>query len=404
MNRNALEGLKVCEFAWVIAGGLIGEVLAQYGATVVHLESERRVDIMRVMPPFRDNRPGINRAALFTIYNANKYGMALDFRHPAGLEVAKRLVMWSDIVTENFAPGRMDEWGLSYDELKKIKPGLIMLSTSHQGQTGPHHSHPGYGTHLVAMTGLVNMTGWPDRDGYQLYGAYTDVLEPPLAVAALLASVDYRNKTGKGQYIDISQFESSLHYFAPLFSDYEANRRLPGRTGNRSPQAAPHGVFRTKGDDRWCAIAVHTDEQWEGFCEVIGKPELVKDERFCTMTKRKENEDELERLVTSWTIEHTAEDIMMQMQRAKVPAGVVWNSADLFTEPQLTFRRHFVELKHPEIGWQHYQSVPFQLSETPGEVSRPAPCLGEHTEYVCKEILKMDDEEFINLSNQGILK
>lgn len=401
---KALEDLKVCEFAWVIAGGLIGECLAQHGARVVHIESEKRVDIMRVMPPFRDNKSGINRAALFTIYNANKLGMALDFRNPLGLEIAKRLVMWSDVVTENFAPGRMQQWGLGYEELKKIKPDLIMLSTSHQGQTGPHSSHPGYGTHLGAMAGFVNMTGWPDREGYQLYGAYTDILEPPIAIAALLAAIDYRNKTGKGQYIDISQFESSLAYMAPLFLDYEANGRLPSRNGNRSPYAAPHGVFPSKEKERWCAIAVHTDEQWKNCCQVMGRPELINDERFCTPTKRKENEDELECIVGKWTSEHTAEDIMMQMQRARVPAGVVWNSADLFTEPQLTFRHHFVELKHPEIGWHHYESVPFRLSKTPRQLAEHGPCLGEHTEYVCKEILKMTDEEFINLSNQGVLK
>jgi crotonobetainyl-CoA:carnitine CoA-transferase CaiB-like acyl-CoA transferase len=336
--------------------------------------------------------------------NSGKLSMALDLSHPKGPEVVKRLVTWSDVVIESFIPGTMARWGLGYENIRQMKPEIIMLSASMQGQKGPHAAQRGFGTTLTALVGFSNLVGWPDRSPVTLANAYTDYITCWYGAIAILGALEWRRRTGEGMYIDLSQFESGVSFLAAATLDYSANQRVQSATGNRSPYAAPHGAYRCRGDDRWCVIAVFTDEEWQAFGQVIGEPEWCRDPRFDTLLGRKGNEEELDKLVEEWTSQYSAEEVMEMMQAAGVAAGVVANGRDLHEDPQLGHRHHFWPLEHPEMGVTNYETVSFRLSETPPEVRIPAPCLGEHTEYVCREILGMSEPEFDQLTVDGVFQ
>jgi len=404
MPGKALEGLKVLDFTWVAAGPIVGLYLAHHGATVIHVESTHRPDILRTAAPYKDNIPGLNRSGDWDAYHSNKLGMGLNLGHPKGVEVAKRLVIWSDIVAENFAPGIMKKLGLSYDDLKNLKPDIIMASTSNLGQTGPEALQPGYGTMLVSYAGFTSLTGWPDRTSVKPYGAYTDFVAPRFLVTALLAALDYHRRTGKGQYLDMSQLEAGAQCLAPALMDYAVNGRIWTRMGNECPYAAPHGAYSCQGDDRWCAIAVFNDEEWDALCQIMGNPDWTKKPEFATLLGRKKNEEELNERIGEWTKNFSAEKIVEKLQAVGIRAGVVKNAADVQDDPQLAYRHYFWQLEHPEIGLHSYEGPGFILSKTPAEIKSPSSLLGEHTEYVCREILGMSDEEFIDLLGQGVFE
>jgi len=315
-----------------------------------------------------------------------------------------RLVAWADVVAENFAGGAMERMGLGYEELKKIKPDIIMLSSCMMGQTGPYATQPGYGFHMTALAGFNQITGWPDREPTAPHGPYTDFIAPHFNALAILAALDYRRRTGKGQYIDMSQYENGIHFLAPLILDYVINGREADRMGNHSAYTAPHAVYRCRGEDKWCAIAVFTDEEWDSLGKVIGSPVWTNDLRMATPQARKVNEEELDRLIEAWTINYSPEEVMALMQTAGVPAGVVETAEDLLdNDLQLRHRRSFWELDHPEIGKYRSIGASFVLSKSPYELRR-APLLGEHNEYVLKDICGMSDEEIAELVIEGVLE
>jgi len=311
------------------------------------------------------------------------------------------LVSWADIVAENFLPGTMERMGLGYDDLRKIKPDIIMLRASMQGQTGPRAVHPGFGTQLSALAGLSHILGWPDREPATVYGAYTDFILPRFGVAALVAALAYRRKTGIGQCIDLSQYECTISMLTPMILDFALNNRIANRAGNHCQYAAPHGVYRCKGNDEWCAITVFTDQQWGAFCKIAGNSGWTRDPRFATLMSRKSNEDELDRLIEQWTVNFTAVEVMTSMQAAGIAAGVVRNAEGVHNDPQLKHRHHFRNLDHPEMGIFPFESVSFRLSRTPSKMRLPSPCLGEHSEYVCTQLLGMSDQEFVELVGAG---
>ena len=269
---------------------------------------------------------------------------------------------------------------------------------------GAEAQQGGFGTELASRAGFFHFIGWPDQEMVGFSYPYTDTNSPPLAAIAILAALEYRNRTGKGQYIDLSQHEVAVHHLAPAVLDYTANRREGGRIGNRHPSASPHGVYRCKGEERWCAIAIFSDAEWEAFCNVIGNPSWTNNRKFTTLLSRKQNEDEIDTLVAEWTINFTAQEIMVKMQSHGISAGVVQTAEDLHQDPQLKHRRHFWKLPHPEIGTYTCDSPAFKLSRTPCELSMPAPCLGEHNEHICTKILGMSDEEFVELDKAGVLR
>ena len=256
------EGIKVADFSWVGVGPITMRYLADYGATVVRIESIQRPDFLRLGAPFRDREPGINRSGFFANYNGGKLGASLDLKHPKALDVAKRFIAWADVVAESFTAGTIERLGLGYEAAREVNPGVIYFSSTNQGQTGTYRMQPGFGTQLVSLAGFTQIIGWPDGEPCGTYGAYTDFISPRYGAALLAAALDRRRKTGEGMRIDLSQLETGLQFLAPLLLDYTANGRVAGRVGNRSPCAAPHNAYPCAGDDRWCVITVLDDAQW----------------------------------------------------------------------------------------------------------------------------------------------
>lgn len=400
VKREALEGLKVADFSWAAAGPITTRYLAAYGATVVRVESADRPDPLRTSGPFKDGKAGLDRSGNFAILNANKYSMSLSWSNPHGKQVARKLIAWADVVVESFTPGVMARYGFSYEEVVKIKPDIIMLHTSNQGQTGRQAKQPGFGQHLVGLSGLSYYSGWPDRDPLGFGMAYTDVIAPRFAVAGLIAALDYRSRTGKGQELDIAQLETAIHFLSPQMLDYTVNRRIGNRIGNRCPYACPHGVFPCRDEDSWCAIAIFTDEQWQSLKQLIDV-QWIRDTKFRTLLDRKRNEDELEKLISEWTIKFSAKQLMELMQSAGIPAGAVQNAEDVISDPQLKSRNSYWTMEHKVIGRYTHLGQPFVLSKTPAEAKMPAPCLGEHTEYVCIRLLGIPDAEFVDMVAAG---
>jgi len=402
LTKRPLAGIKVADFGWYIVGPQTSRILADYGAEVIKIEGRSRPDAWRLMIG-KDKIPGVNRGGGWNQDNAGKLSVALNLANPKGVAVAKKFVAWADVVVENMAGGVMTRMGLGYEALKKVKPDIIMLSSCMQGQTGPHANLSGTGHLLTPLSGFNYIAGWPDRQPADL-GVYTDFIAPRFNALAILAALDYQRRTGKGQYLDTSQYENGVHFMSPLILDYAVNQRVAMRMGNRYSDAAPHGVYRCRGEDRWCAIAVFTAEEWRSFGRVIGNPAWSANPKFSTLPARKENEDELDKLVEEWTINHSPEEVMSLLQAAGVAAGVVETSQDqLEDDLQLKHRHSFWELDHPEIGKHRIGGSSFVLSKAPGEVRR-APLLGEHNERALKEILGMSDEEIAELVIAGVIE
>ena len=403
MSGKILEGIRIIEFGWAVVGPLTTSWAGNYGAQVIKIESKTRPDIIRSMTPFVGDRVDTNNSLFFGRENASKYSMALNLKHPEGVNVAKRLVAKSDIVVESYTAGVMDRYGLGYDELRKIKPDIIMLSSCMYGQTGSLRSMPGYGVPLTAISGLTYLCGWPDRPPTGPYGSYTDYLVPRLNLLALVSALDYRRRTGKGGHIDAAQLECSVQFVTPVLLEYAANRRVAMRSGNASDRAAPHGVFRCKGKDRWCAIAVFTDEEWQGFCKAMGNPLWTNDSGFSTLSERKKNENELNSRIEEWTLGREAGEVMTLLQSHGVSAGVTNDGRDLGKDPQLMHDRYYKRLEHPEMGAVDYAPHSIEFSKSDQEVFR-SPCLGENTEYICRDIIGLSREEFDTYLAQGVFE
>lgn len=393
MSQNPLEGIRVIDFTWHLTGPLTTKALSDCGANVIRVESRRSPDIQRLGAKFGS----------FSQYNSGKKSVTLNASTPQGRELLRQLIAKADIVVENFAGGAIQRMGFGYEEVKKIKPDIIMVSSCMQGQTGPFARHPGSGHKLTALAGISHITGWPDRQPGWI-GAYTDFVAPRYNIIAILAALDYRRRTGKGQYLDISQYEASIQFMTPLVLDYEANNRIAGREGNHCSYASPYNAFRCLGEDRWCAISVSSDEEWESFCQVIGNPGLAGDPRFATLLARKENEEELDRLIEQWTKDRTAEEVMTLMQEAGVASGVVETGQDLLdNDLHLKARHFFRELEHPDGGrYCTPTGAHCILSKYTCDMKR-APRLGEQNEALLKGELGLSDEEFDRLVKENVI-
>jgi crotonobetainyl-CoA:carnitine CoA-transferase CaiB-like acyl-CoA transferase len=402
---QALEGIKVIEFAAYAAGPVIGKHLADHGATVVHIESKARPDGFRThYPPYKDNIHGLNRSGLFALCNNDKLSITLNLkRAPQATELAKKIVAWSDVVIENFSPGTMKRLGLDYEALKEVNPKVIMLSSSNLGQSGPHAHHPGFGSQLSSLAGFTNLIGYPEGTPQMLYGPYIDYIAVAYGAVAILAALDHRNRSGKGQYIDLAQYESGLQFLSPILLDYKVNGKVACRNGNRDPSAAPHGAYPCKGEDCWCVISVFSEKEWKSLCRAMGNPAWTKEARFDTHQERKKHEAELDQKISEWTSHLSQQQVMEKLQAASVRAALVNTMKDLYSDPQLTHRRQWAELDHPEIGAMHYQSPPFSLTKTPGGPRRHDPLLGEHNEHFYLELLEISKKEYRELVDQGVI-
>ena len=404
VGARPLDGLNVLDFMWVMAGPAATRYLADYGATVVRVESTIRIDTARTLQPFKDGKPGGERSALFAAMNAGKFGLTLNPRIPEGREVALKLLAWADVVTESYSPRAMRGFGFDYESLRKLKPDLIMVSSCLNGHTGPHASLAGFGTMGAQLAGFGEMAGWPDRPPAGPFGAYTDYVAPRFTAAALLAALEHRRRTGEGQYIDMSQSEASLHYLGPAILDYSVNGRIMRRNGNESFEWAPHAVFPCTGEDRWIAIACETDAQWLALCGVLARPDWARGSEFATAAARLARRELLEAGISAWTASRSQEEAESALQAAAVPAHRLSRSIDALADPQLLYRGHFVTVHHPELGPVPLEGSRMRFSRTPARTERAGPTLGQDNEYVLRQILGLGDEQIVELVTSGALE
>ncbi len=401
--RLPLQGIRIADFTWVWAGPFSTLQLAYLGAEVIRIETATRPCVTRMLPPWAEGEFGVNRSGYFNQYNQGKLSLALDLKQPRAIEIAKELVAKSDIVCENFAAGVMDHMGLGYDVLRTVKPDLIMIAMSGYGATGPEREFVSYGPAQVPLSGMSTLTGyagWPPMHVGISYGDPTAGLHGAFAV---LAALLYRARTGRGQFIDMSQQETTIAVLPEGVMDYTMNGTQPPRQGNRDPGMAPHGVFRCAGEQRWVAIAVRDDAEWARLATILGRAELAEDAAYRTLAARKANEDALEQLINEWTRERSPEAVTEELQRAGIPAFTSCTNKDVAEDRHLNESGLFVRLEHPEIGVRQHIGMPWRLSRAPLTVPRPAPCLGQHTDYVLREILAYSAAEIEHLRETKIL-
>lgn len=401
-DARPLAGLKVLDFMWAIAGPQSSRALADFGATVVRIESSSRLDVCRTVQPFMNQSNDPEESALFHNCNVGKLMLSLDLTNPASKEIVFELVRWADVVCESYSPRAMKAFGLDWDVLRQVNPKLIMLSTCLMGQTGPLALYAGFGNLAAAISGFNEVAGWPDREPAGPYGAYTDYIAPRYNGAALLAALEHRRRTGEGQYIDMAQAEAALHFLAPAVLDYVANGNMATRMGNADPQYAPHGAYPAAGDDRWIAIACQTDAQWRAFAPLLGiAPE---DPGYATAEARKANEAALDARVAGFTRTQDMDALAERLQGLGVPAYAVQNSAECVVDPQLTHLQHFRRIEHPNGGHTVVEATRARLSRTPGEPGSSVPTFGSGMHAVLQGILGYDDERIAELLISGVLE
>ncbi|MDP6173769.1 MAG: CoA transferase, partial [Rhodospirillales bacterium] len=397
-NDLALDGVKIVEFGGYAAGPQIGKNLANFGATVVHVESFSRPDGFRVeYPPYKDGKPGVNRAAMFNFFNDSKHGVTLDLKKEEGKELARRLLTWADMVIENMRPGVMERLGLGYERMKAVNPGLVMLSTCNMGQTGPRANTPGFGSQLSALAGFCGLTGFPEGPPTLLFGPYIDFIASTMGTTAALAGLDSQRRNGTGSWIDLSQYESGLHFIAGALLEAETTGNIRARAGNWDAMAAPHNTYHCQGDE-WLALSCWSDGEFSSLAETMG---LTGDQRFSSPVARRTNAAQLDELISTWCEGKGSDATAASLQEAGIHAYPVNTIADLFTDPQLAHFGIWQKRVHSVVGEHHYCNPPFTLSATPGDILGPAPCLGEHNEIVFKEFLGISDEDYKDLDNLG---
>ena len=398
-SGGAWAGTNVLEFGSGAAGPIATRYFAEHGATVVKVESKSRPDFLRVYALGPGNRHGLEGSALFDGLNTGKLSVTLDLKDPGGLEVARKLIHWADGVLENFAPKAMRGFGLDYDSLVADKPDLVMVSSCLNGQTGPHRNYPGFGGQGSALSGYNFVTGWPDREPMGPHGTITDSLSPRFAVSALAAGMLYRRRTGRGVHLDLSQVETAVYTLSPWLLDFAVNGNVTMRMGNRSRRVAPHGAFPCRGEDRWVAIAVWSDEEWQRLAAIAG----LADPTLAALEARLERVDEVEAALAAWTAERSREEVAEQLQSAGIEAVPVADFGDLHDDPQLAHRGHFVDIEHPVLGPNVYERNGFRLSDAPGAYPGPSPTLGQHNDRVLGELLGLDADERRRLADSGAL-
>ena len=400
---GALAGLKVLDFMWSLAGPFTTRALADHGATVVKIESVHKMDAARGFMPLWNNEAGAESSALFDNANAGKLSLTLNMARPEACDVVRDLVRWADVVTESFSLDAMRRWGLDYDQLRQINPGLIMLSSNLTGQYGPMATFAGYGNLGAALAGFYGLAGWPDRTPSGPFGAYTDYTSTHFMLATVLAAVDHRRRTGEGQHIDLAQAEAAIHFLAPALLDCSATGRVATRLGNADPELAPHGVYPCRGDDRWIAIACATDDQWTTLARFLGLDALADDPTLARAPDRVARHQELDAAIAGVTADRDDTELMEQLQAIGVPAHRLQNSPECVDDPQLVHRGHFVPVEHAERD-AVVETSRFRLTRTPGHPAGPSPTLGQHTFEVLTDILGYDGDRIADLAAAEVLE
>jgi crotonobetainyl-CoA:carnitine CoA-transferase CaiB-like acyl-CoA transferase len=389
-----LEGVKILDLFWVLAGPGATRMLADYGASVVHVESMRHIDTLRVIQPFRFGQPHAETSSAFQSANCSKLGITLDLAQTRAREIALELVQWADVVTESFAPGVIDQYGLGWETLRAVKPDLIMISSCLMGQSGPWRDLTGFGNLAASVTGFQQLASWPDRPPAGPFGAYTDFINVRYNAAAILAALDHRDRTGEGQYIDESQCEGALHFLAPAILDYSVNGRAPQAAGNFDADLSPHGIYPTAGEDAWIAIAVRSDAEWRALCGVMERSDLI--EQRC-------EREHVDNAIGNWTKPRDGSQLEAALQAAGIPAHRALDTPALFECEQLQHRGHFIEVEHEIFPTTFVESSRLLLSDTPARVPKRALNFGRDNREVLERLLGYSPEQIAELAAQGVL-
>jgi len=379
-------------------------LLANMGAEVISVESNQRLDEGRLTGPFPDGiNGGINSSANFNAYNRGKKSCTLNLKQPEAVEIARQLVLVSDIFVENFSPPVMPRLGLDYETCRALKPDIIYLSLSGYGATGPNRDYVSYGLQLQAFSGLADLTGYVNGPSRNLGTPISDHVGALAGAFGILTALHHRNNTGEGQYVDVSQCEVLVALCPEAILDYMMNDRVHERAGNRDDIMAPHGVYRCKGENNWVSIAVSNEEEWKALCEVIGRPDLTDIPRFADMFARHQDQEELDKVISAWTIKQTDYEAMHILQGKGVPASAVLSNSQIIRDPHLRERGFCVEDDHPDTGKRTMAGFSWHLNRTPGKALRYAPLLGEHNIEVFCGLLGMSEDEVDNLVNKGVI-
>ena len=397
-----LDGIRIADFGWILAAPQCTAWLGVMGAEVIRIESHHRPDIIRFLGQDPQNVRGPDGSPLFNGLNYSKKSVTLNLGHPRGAALAKEIVRRSDIVVENFTSGVMKRWGLSYEELCQVTPGLIMISGSPVGQDGPDSHCVGWGPITQASAGICHLTGYADGPPVSLGGSWPDYMVGVVLAYAVLAALHCRRRTGKGQYIDLAMAEVVTAMLPEAVLDYVMNGRDQGRQGNRDAMMVPHNVYRCHGEDKWVAIAVETDEEWHSLCQVIGHPEWLEDTRFRDRRSRKAHEQELDVLLTAWTRERPQTEIMHRLQNVGVAATPVYDTESLIADPQFQQREYLVSLDHAVTGNHPVAGIPGKYSAIEPRYT-PAPCLGQDNEDVFGNLLGLSRDEIARLQEEKVM-
>jgi benzylsuccinate CoA-transferase BbsF subunit len=413
-----LQGYRVVDFGSAWAGPQMAHIVADMGAEVIKVESRNRIDYGRMggaasakdlltktpeaIAASAPDRLELN--PVFHLLNRGKLGITVDFTKPKGAELIRGLIGKSDIVADNFTPGVLDRYGLGYEDLAKIKPDIIVVSLCFAGHTGPLKGTRGYAPIITSLAGLDSVIGYPDeRIPCGPRFAYGDHVAALHGALAMLMALIYRNRTGEGQYIDISEWEATTSLLGEPLMEYVMNGRIPGPRGNRDATMSPHGYYPCKGDSQWVSIAVKTAKEWGNFCRATGNPLWAEDERFNDRYSRLLNQDALDKLVSQWTAKYTTREVTEILQKAGVAAAPFLISREQYDDPHFNERGLFIKVDHPKSGTETFYGIPLKLSDTPGAVRSSGPMLGQHNEYVFKGVMGLSDDEFNSLREQKVI-
>ncbi|MEE9198161.1 MAG: CoA transferase [Dehalococcoidia bacterium] len=418
MPSTALEGVRVLDLTRGWSGPIGVRLLGDLGAEVIKIESLMGRGMAEVKPPqatsyprvchaaYPNNDPGeepYNRYGPFNEYHRNKLSLTLDLTNEECKEIFRRLASLSDVVVENYSPRVMRNFGLDYPALSRINPAIIMISMPGFGMNGPYRNYVSYGTDTEPSSGFCSLIGYPGPVPYKSGEAYSDPNAGLHAVGAVLTALFYRRRTGKGQFIDLSQRDALVGLIGERLLASSMNREEPQRMGNSHPYYAPHGCYRCRGEDRWVTIAVTSEEEWSALCDVLGNPPWTREERFADQMSRWQNQKEIDAHLSRWTAGRDYMDVMHTLQARGVPAAAVFTNQDIVEDPHLKERGYFWDIPHPRAGTLSFPGVPVRLSRTPGRLIRPAPTMGEHNNYVILELLGLQTGLAARLEEEGAI-
>lgn len=397
MNSGALEGVRVLDLTRVLAGPYSAQILADMGADVIKIERPLKGDDARGMGPFQNDE-----SIYYITNNRNKKGITLNLKSPKGKQIFMDFVKKADVVMENYRPGTMEKLGLGYDVLKKVNPRIIYGCISGFGHSGRYTQRPGYDIIAQAMSGIMSTTGWPETGPTRTGTPLGDVLAGLWATIGILGALQARNVTGKGQKVDIALVDSAVATMGNITMIYLTEGRLPQMIGNRYESTYPYDSFACS--DGHCVIGVANNKLWKIFCSVIGKNEIAESAKFRNVPDRVEHHAELKAIVEAWTRFHTVKEVVDGLLGAGVPAAPIYNVAQVTEDPHIAIDRNmFVEQEHPKAGKVKITGSPLKLSETPVNLTAPAPTLGQHNEEIYKEVLGFDTKQVAELKVEGVI-